>query len=302
MFIVALEDLNHLQPILKQKPEAVILGLDGFSARSHANVAIEEIPFWADFFHQQGMALFLNAQGILEQDQVEEAKKALAQVAQANVDGIYIADDGWISLADELDSTETLRSLFIMQPETLVCSGQDAKFYLDQGLQAASLSHELALGEIVDILNWIRQNPPTSHVTKESGVELLIAGHYSWMESRRNLVENYLRFIHQAQKFEAGKIYTIQEAMREARLPIWQDEKGTHILSDEPFNVGLDLLTLQQAGLSRYRIDAFLLGNEWAAQKLHAFRQALETKKEELNLGKSTLWNEQTWIKKEGNE
>lgn len=310
MFIVALEDLNTLQPLLDQKPEAVVLGLANFSARCHADVPLEDLASWVDFFHQQGIALFLNAQAMLEQDQISAAKKAFDGLVSAGVDGVYIADDGWIAIADDLakqKKLDSLRSLLIIQPETLLCSGQDANFYLAQGLQAASLSHELALPEIMTALEW--NQATLSQKEKESsslrqGIELLVAGHYSWMESRRSLIENYLRFSNQKERFEAGKLYTIQEAMREARLPIWQDEKGTHVLSDVPLNVGRDFVALHEAGLNRYRIDAFLMGNEWAAQKLAAFRQALQARPEELdeiaNLEASTLLHRQTWIKKEG--
>ncbi len=315
MFIVALEDLHTLQPILDQKPEAIVLGLAGFSARCHADVQIEDLASWVDFFHHQGIALFINAQGLLEQDQIGSAQKAFEALMQAHVDGIYIADEGWIAIADgfaQQNGLDSLRDFLIMQPETLLCSGQDANFYLAQGLQAASLSHELALPEIIEALKW----NPLHHASKQpstlpfsswsmpKGIELLVAGHYSWMESRRGLVENYLRFLGQEEKFEAKKIYTIQEAMREARLPIWQDEKGTHVLSDVPLNVGRDLVELHQAGLNRYRIDAFLMSNEWAAQKLAAFREVLKStsnQEDEIpHLEPSTLSHQQTWIKKEG--
>ncbi len=311
MFIVALEDLNALQPLLDQKPEGIILGLENFSARCHADVKMANLASWVDFFHQQDIAVFVNAQAMLEQDQILAAQKAFEGLVQAEVDGVYIADDGWIAIADAFahqNGLDSLRSLLIMQPETLLCSGQDANFYLLQGLQASSLSHELALPEIIAALKW---NQGTSNQEGNAplgllprGIELLVAGHYSWMESRRSLIENYLRFSNQKERFERGKLYTIQEAMREARLPIWQDEKGTHVLSDVPLNAGSDLVQLHQAGLNRYRIDAFLMGNEWAAQKLVAFRQALQAKPEELeeisNLEPSTLLHRQTWIKKEG--
>ena len=310
MFIVALEDLNTLQPLLDQKPEAIVLGLANFSARCHADVKLENLASWVDFFHQQGIKVFLNAQAMLEHDQISAAQEAFEGLIQARVDGVYIADDGWIAIADALakqKGLDSLRSLLIMQPETLLCSGQDANFYLAQGLQAASLSHELALPEIIAALEW-NQTISNQDVKEPSnltqGIELLVAGHYSWMESRRSLIENYLHFSNQTERFEAGKLYTIQEAMREARLPIWQDEKGTHVLSDVPLNAGSDLVALHEAGLNRYRIDAFLMGNEWAAQKLAAFRQALQAKEEELdeiaNLESSTLLHRQTWIKKEG--
>lgn len=292
MFILALDTLSDLKPIFQVKPEAIVLGVQDFAARSNANVPLEDLPKWVNRFEEQGIKVFVNMQGMLEQSHIKKAKEALEKVIHSGVQGIYVADDGYITLADELSLklNKELRSLLIMQPETLICSGEDANFYLSLGLQAASLSHELSLDEILQAI----QTAPN--------VELLVAGHYSWMESRRGLIENYLRFCEQPESFVYGRMYTIQEKMREARLPLWQDEKGTHILSDIPLNVGKDILDLSQAGLKRFRIDAFLKGNDWATLQLQAFRQALNSNLNETNieeLEESTLLHQQTWIKKE---
>lgn len=291
MWILVLEDLSNLDAVIESKPDAVCIGLDPLAARTHALVQIEELPQYVERFHCAGIDLYINAQGMIEQSRLNEVGDIFYRAIDAKVDGFYIADDGYIHLADEYGrkTNRDLRSLLIMQPETLLCSGQDAGFYLNLGLQAASLSHELTLDEIAACAH---------DCGKPEGLEVLICGHYSWMESRRPLIENYLRYTRNQKAFEENRIYTIQEQMREARLPIWQDEKGTHVMSDEPIQAGRSLASMKEAGVRRFRIDAFLKSNVWGIEMLKAYRNLIDQNEEEV-VPESNLKEEQTLIRKE---
>lgn len=291
MWILALEDLSNLDAVIESRPDAVCIGLESLAARSHACVQIEQLPAFVETFHQHDIQLLINAQGMIEQNRLEKIRELFYRAIDAGVDGFYIADDGYIQLADEYGQQlgRNLRSLLIIQPETLICSGQDANFYLEQGLQAASLSHELSRDEIVAC---------AKDCTSAKGLEVLISGHYSWMESRRPLIENYLRYIQRPEAFEENKVYSIQEQMREARLLTWQDDLGTHVMSDIPIQAGLDLCAIADSGIERFRIDAFLKSNEWGIEMLQTYRKILKHQLDD-NPIESNLKQEETLIRKE---
>lgn len=292
MWILALEDLSNIDAVIESHPDAVCIGLDPLAARSHACIQIADLPAMVQNFHQHDIQLLINAQGMIEQNQLDLVRTIFNQAIDAQVDGLYIADDGYIQLADEYGKQigRDLRKLLIIQPETLLCSGQDASFYLEQGLQAASLSHELTLDEIMACAH---------DCVEAKNLEVLISGHYSWMESRRPLIENYLRYIHRQDEFKENKIYTIQEQMREARLFTWQDDKGTHVMSDLPIQVGSDLCAIANSGIARFRIDAFLKSNEWGIEMLQTYRQILENGQSNENGIESNIKQEETLIRKE---
>lgn len=291
MWILALEDLSNLDAVMECHPDAVCIGLEPLAARSHACVKIQELPAMVELFHQHDIQLFINAQGMIEQNQLASVRNLFNQAVDAGVDAFYIADDGYIHLADEYGKQigRDLRKLLIIQPETLICSGQDANFYLEQRLQAASLSHELTLDEITAC---------ASDCISAKDLEVLICGHYSWMESRRPLIENYLRYIKHQEAFKENKVYTIQEQMREARLLTWQDDKGTHVMSDLPIQAGSDLLAIQASGIGRFRIDAFLKSNAWGIEMLETYRKILDHQEDENSI-ESNLKQEETLIRKE---
>ena len=293
MLILALDTFEDLEPVLESHPDAVVIGFDPLSARSRAIARLDQLPELVEFFHDHNIQVLINAQAMVEEKLYPEIQTTFFAALDAGVDGFYIADDGYITMADEYEQKtgKPVRDKLIIQPETLICSGEDASFYLDLGLQAASLGHELSLGEMVD----------AAHVcTRPDGIEVLIAGLYTWMESRRPLIENYLRYIERSDRFEEGRIYTIQEQLREARLPIWQDEKGTHVLADQPLQAGAHLLDLQKAGIGRFRIDAFLKGNAWGANQLKKYQALMEHPElaESFDI-EPTIFVAPSWIRKE---
>lgn len=293
MLILALDSLEDLDSVMTSKPDAVCIGLDPLCSRSRAIVDLERLPAVIESFHDQKIKVFINAQAMVEQKLYPQIQETFYAALDAGADGFYIADDGYITMADEYEaqSGRSVRNLLIMQPETLLCSGEDAAFYLDQGLQAASLAHELTCDEIVKSAR-ISQKPDQ--------IEVLIAGYYMWMESRRPLLENYLRYIGKPDQFEPHEIYRIQEQLRPAKLPIWQDEKGTHVLADTPIQAGVDILAMKEAGMERFRIDSFLMGNDWGALQVKLYRDLLEHPDKAVSFAiPSTLFAAPSLIRKE---
>lgn len=290
MFLVALDGFDDLDDLLARKPDGVILGIRGLSARSRAVIDADQLRQAVDWFAGQGIQTYVNAQAMIEQSRLSEIRPLFEQVLQAEPDGIYIADDGYLALAEQLKPGS--RNRLIVQPETLLCSGEDICFYARSGVQAASLSHELSADEILEAAACCQAENCLP------ALELLAAGHFSWMESRRPLIENYLRLSDQTEQFEPDRLYTIQEQMRSFQLPVWQDELGTHILSAEPMMIGRDLLRFSRAGISRYRIDALLKGNRWAVRILQAMQEALDGDPEALGPYASNLPGHESLIVK----
>lgn len=286
MLIMALWDLQNLPEVVQAAPDAVIFGLKGFSLRTRADLDCEQFSEVTRALHEKGIQVFANAQAMLEENRVPQAKEAFEGLLKAGVDGIYTADEGWMEMALEKNCMDKI----IFQPETLVCSGQEARFYRDLGVQAVSLAHELSFREIADCAK------------QSDGLEVLIAGNYSWMDSRRPLIENYLRTIGKEEVFADGKIFWIQEMKREAKLPVIQDEKGTHVLSGEPLFSDAWLLKLKDAGIERMRVDALVSGNLQAIEDLQRARAILNGESAEeykAPIGSDALYGNETVLRKE---
>lgn len=268
MFILSLDSFEDLDQVIAAKPDAVVAGLESFSSRTRADLSLDELADFVRSMHEEGIAVYLNMQAMVEQIRLDQAEAAFNEAIAAGVDGIYAADDAYLEFAEN-SACGDVRDRIIIQPETLICSPEDANFFASQNTMAQSLSHELSLQELLEC------------AAACSSLEMLVAGRYSWMESRRPLLLNYLSHIHSSSQFKEGKVYSLRELTREGKLPVWQDHLGTHVLSDELFQAGSNLVPLHEAGIDRFRIDCLLQGNVWGIEMLRLYRDLLNNESEE---------------------
>ncbi len=283
--IYVLPNFEQMDLVFDAHPDAVSFGLDGLSSRSPAVVTIDQLKEQVDAFRAQDLQVFLNAQAMVEESRLETVRSLFHDAVKAGVDGFYVADDAYLSMAQELEEQGiSAMNRLIIQPETLICSGEDAQFFESFGVQAVSLSHELSLSEILE-------------AAKVCGaLEVQVHGHTAWMESRRPLIENYLRHIQKSEAFEPNRLYFIRELQRNQPLPLWQDELGTHIFSDTPVEVGQAIQEMADAGIHRFRIDPIFESQQEGIQALEDYRSFLQGKPVDRQ---ENLRREQTDIKKE---
>lgn len=274
LWIVALDAFEAPDEWIRAGADAFVVGLEGYSSRIRANASLDALRNLISMVHEQGAQLFVNMQAMVEETHVETSRQAFFDVLESGADGIYAADDAYLQFAIKYDQAcpdrkASALSRLIIQPETLINSFEDVQFFENLGVQAVSLSHELTAAEIIACAQG---NPD---------VEILISGRYSWMESRRPLIENYLREIEQSDRFASNRIYTLVEQSRQNAMPAWQDHLGTHVLSDTSMEAGCEIAGFYQAGIRRFRIDALLDGNRKAMQRLKAYRAFLDVYKQE---------------------
>ncbi|MDO4466822.1 MAG: U32 family peptidase [Bacillota bacterium] len=276
MFIVTVHDLSNLEKLKQAGYDAVILGIENLSIRMDRCVSLQDVQVWKDECNKFGLKLFINAVKLFMEDEMDFVKEALSVCKEEDVDGIYFSDEGLLWEAKLLG----LENKCIYQPETLVANHNDVKFYLEQGVQSVSLAHELSLEEIQKIASYT------------SNVEVLIHGYFSICYSRRPLVKNYLDAIGSEAPI---KKYDLIESTRSGRMPIVQDENGTHVYSEKPMSSIEELDVLKSAGIQRFRVDSIFKNDDWAVSVLNMYKHKLEDTE-----GSSHLYHQETILKKEG--
>lgn len=291
MFVFCPDSLEQMDEVIEARPEAICVGTDVLSSRTRAIMPLEKLGAWNERLHEQGILSYINALKMVSQKDLETTRDAFEKAVLAGSDGFYVADDAYLYWAGELEKKHGISVMdkLIIQPETLIASGMDARFYRSAGVQACSLAHELSLQEILKAAG------------QSDGLEVLVSGHSCWMDSRRPLLENYLAAIGKKGDFQSGHVYSLREMQRESHLPVWQDELGTHIFSDVPICSYRQIKDLKDAGIERFRIDCLLEGNEWGLRQLENYRRILngETIEPEPGDGRDDVYHEETTIVKE---
>lgn len=258
MFITTIHSIDSLENLKNAGADAIVIGVEKYSIRSSVCVQENELSLWKDKCNRLGLKLYINLLRMIMDEDLSKIRQLLLMFKELNIDGIYYADEGIFFEAKKIGIEDKL----IYQPETLVTSSNDVNFYLDLGIQSISLAHELSLEEILSIAKV------------NNNVEILIHGYFSILYSRRPLVTNYLSAI-QKENANPYKRYDLIEQTRNERMPILEDEAGTHIFSEYPIQSLNQIKDMIDAKISRFRIDSIFFDDEWTCEILNLYQLAL---------------------------
>lgn len=283
MFITTIHSIESLEKLKNAKADAVIIGVEHFSIRSSIVVKKEELKLWETKCDQLGLKLYINFLRLCMDQDLDKVREYFACFKSLHIDGIYYADEGLYYEAKKMGIEDVL----IYQPETLVTSSYDVNFYMSQGIQSVSLAHELSLQEVLSIG---KKNPD---------VEILVHGYFSILYSRRPLVTNYLQAIHK-DPCDLPCRFDLIEQTRDERMPILQDETGTHIFSEMPINSLQEMLDFVDVGMHRFRIDSIFFDDDWTVEILDLYNLALQGIKITDDESSNRWYLEETIKKKEG--
>ena len=89
------------------------------------------------------------------------------------------------------------------------------------------------------------------------------------------LVTNYLEAVNKP-KCLLPCHYDLIEQTRDKRMPIVQDESGTHIFSEMPINSLQEMWDFTDVGMHRFRIDSLFFDDDWTVEILGLYDLALQ--------------------------
>lgn len=280
MFIVTVDKMENIPKLKEAGADAIILGVEGYSIRQKNQVSLQRIKEWKSACEKAGIFLYVNFLKFFSEPEMEMLMTGLQVCKDEGVDGIYYGDEGVYYLAEKLG----IEHLLIYQPETLVTNAQDVQFYLDQGLQAVSLAHELSIDEIESIASCGRN------------IEVLIHGYFSILYSRRPLISNYCAAIGKELPSNR-KVFDLIESTRNERMPIIEDKTGVHIFSEDVIESFDFIKQLSQSGIERFRIDSIFKDDEWTCDVLRAYMNCLSGK-DFVRMEGSDRWYRQNTLKR----
>lgn len=163
-----------------------------------------------------------------------------------DVDGIYFHDLGVFDVARSYDLTRKL----IYDGKSVMCNSLDLSFMLDRGIDSVMISRELTFEEVKQI---VRNNPYR--------VDMQIFGHLRMSYSKRRFLNNYFRQIGKEYDYFDKESLSLVEEKREYRMPIMEDESGTHIYTDYILTM-FDEIPILRPYLKRGIIDTLFIEDE----------------------------------------
>lgn len=240
--LVTLRNTKYIEK-LKNVSDGFIIGS---LFTSGYNYSIEDIKRINRYCKENNLKLYITIDDFISEDDKVELINYMSFIKDLNVDGIYFHDLGVYDVANSYDLTAKL----IYDGQTIICNSLDVAFYMSKGIDGVTLSRELTLDEITEIL---KNNP--------MNCDLMIFGHPRLSYSRRKFLTNYFREIGQSYDFYNKDSLCLVEEKRDYKLPIVEDYSGTKIYADYVFNMYNELPSLKQY-IKRGIIDTLFIDDE----------------------------------------
>ena len=222
--------------------DRIIVSLPKVSVRPVRVVNFDELKDLVIKAHSIDLEVGLNMLNFMMEEEINVFEDTLKYCKEIGVDKIYYSDMGVYQLAKDLD----IISKCIYQPTTLIACSLDANHYLSLGIDKVVLSREITFEEMKDIL------------AKCNGCEASVFGYNAMMHSKRTLLSSYFEFSKLDDRSNSKDLYLMEEN-RDEKMPVFQDNTGTHVLSGSVFSMFKELIDLKGCN---FKIEGIHLNEE----------------------------------------
>lgn len=236
----------------------MVLTTPYFSGNTLEPMAEEDLQANIEECRRLEVEVFIDVTRMFVDQEMDRLYAFMKQLKEWQVDGIYFADLSVYEIARELG----IEHLCIYQPDTLITNSLDASLYLELGMKAVSIAKELTLVEVCEIA---KANPEK--------VEVMIHGIPLMTVSKRHLISNYFDEI--GYKGERKSFYHLTEEKRDAKMPIYEDEKGTHMYGGYCLYSYQEIKSLRDAGVKYARIQTNFIDIVNAVYALKGYQAVL---------------------------
>ena len=261
-------NLQKLKAAITYGADAVYIGGEEFSLRVAAdNFTIDEIKQGIDFAKQRDKKVYLTANVIPHNKDIEEYAVYLNEVKDLGLDAVILSDLGMFDVtrevAPELDihiSTQANNVNF-----------RSAATWYKMGAKRVILAREMSLAEIKEIRE--KTNP-------ELELEAFVHGAMCISYSGRCLLSNYMT----GRDGNGGacahpcrwKYYLMEEQRPGEYMPVFENERGTFIYNSKDLCMIEHIDKLIEAGLSSFKIEGRVKSEFYVATVIAAYRRAID--------------------------
>lgn len=248
--------------------DAVYIGGEAFSLRVAAkNFTADEIKEGIDFAHERGAKVYITANIIPHNSDLEKFPDFVREVADIGADAIIVSDLGTFSVvrsvAPDLDvhiSTQANNTNYA-----------SANMWHAMGAKRVILARDLSFKEIREIRE--KTDPQLE-------IECFVHGAMCVSYSGRCLLSNYLT--HRDSNRGAcshpcrWKYYLMEEKRPGEYMPVFENERGTFIFNSKDLCMIEHIPQLIDSGITSFKIEGRVKNELYVATVVKAYRQAID--------------------------
>ncbi len=260
-------DLKKLKYAFAFGADAVYIGGREFSLRVRAkNFSRQDMEEGVKFAHNLGKKVYVTLNAYLKNDELKKVREYLGFLHDIGVDGVIISDPGviWIAKKDFPDLPLHLST------QQNVTNYLAARFYHELGIERIVLARELSLSEI----KTIKKEIPILEI------EVFIHGAMCIAYSGRCLLSEYFlrRSANRGDCAQSCRwTYYLMEQKRPGEyLPVFEDDRGTYILSSKDLMTLPILKELIDMGIESFKIEGRVKSLHYVSTVTYTYRRAID--------------------------
>lgn len=266
--LVPAGSLDVLKTAVNYGADAVYIGGEAFGLRAKAkNFSFEDMAEGISYAHERGKRVFVTANILAHNDDLEEADRYFRQLGQISPDALIISDPGMFMTA-----RKELKDIEIhVSTQANNTNYATYNFWWQLGAKRVVCARELSLDEIM----YIRNNIP-----QEMEIEAFIHGAMCMAYSGRCLLSNYFTG-RDANRGECThpcrwKYSVVEETRPGEVLPVYENERGTYIFNSKDLCMIEHIPQLIAAGIDSFKIEGRMKTALYVATVARTYRNAID--------------------------
>ncbi len=260
--------LAKLKYAIMYGADAVYIGGEAFSLRVAAkNFTLDEIKEGIEFAHERGAKVYITANIIPHNSDLESFPDFVREVADLGADAIIVSDLGAFSIVRDIAPNLDVH----ISTQANNTNYASASMWHKMGAKRVILARDLSFGEI----SLIREKTP-----EDLEIECFVHGAMCVSYSGRCLLSNYLT--HRDSNRGAcshpcrWKYYLMEEKRPGEYMPVFENERGTFIFNSKDLCMIEHIPELIEAGVTSFKIEGRVKNELYVATVVKAYRDAVD--------------------------
>lgn len=261
--------LNKLKIAITYGADAVYVGGEEFSLRVAAeNFTPEELAEGVRFAHERGKKVYLTANIIPHNADIEEYEDFLKRYSKAGFDAVILSDLGMFQITKEIAPELEIH----ISTQANNVNFKSAESWYNMGAKRVILAREMSFDEIAEI----RKKTP-----KDLELEAFVHGAMCISYSGRCLLSNYMT--NRDSNLGAcshpcrWKYYLMEETRPGEYMPVFENERGTFIYNSKDLCMIEHIDKLIESGLNSFKIEGRVKTEYYLATVVKAYREAIDS-------------------------
>ncbi len=260
-------DFEKLKTAIHYGADAVYIGDSRFSLRGKArNFHPEELVMAVRYAHDHGARVYVTVNIFPHNRDLSEIAEHIDVLSEARPDAVILSDPGVFSMfkrkAPEIE--------IHISTQANITNYEAVMFWESLGAKRLVLSRELSIDEITEIRR-----------KTDIELEVFIHGSICISYSGRCYISSFLadRSANTGECTNSCRWnYTLMEEKRPGEhLPVYEDDRGTYVMSSKDLCMIEHLPLLVKAGINSFKIEGRMKGINYVAGVVKTYREAVDS-------------------------